>query len=943
MRYSSRAVLLMMLGLTAGLSIAPSASASPSSTQLVVDYSDIPTLYTLDSEHGEIDKSASRTELWINRLLPWAREQHHRFPWDKTDRVYRSSSCKVSAFSLGIKRHLYAVDESRSRLCAFDQDGTSTVLWSGLPLISPHSVATLGGDVLYIADRGANAVLAFSLRTGGFIQSYWDEREVPDKIIGGNGQVVGMSYAQHTIIQLFVSEGSADSSALPVGSVFRIRRSAYDTIVEPIDFGIDGTAVYILDNTYGLIYVSLSGANVMSLRLEGITQVSHPSAIAVAHPDTLHLIFSEPERHIEVIQNIRPATIYLDQDDPEQGLLESCKYLLARQLLPTETRTYADVTAFISDLGNQGLNWNGHNHRDLVELISKLNSGKSERDLLSSTVSGIVVPSLEVVRYNAKSKVTLPVVTNNLPTSTLGDYVKSRNVSIPAANSDQATSNDAIKHTLDTLNYSYSGKDILNEVSGTYIVPVPALRFVAFVSAWVGDPAYKGAKEIERYGSIVPLGNTRVSIQAEFENDGVAGDTKGQWRDFVHMCKVDGISASYLGVVDFQIDHTHPEFSSAGKISTYLPANAPLLQQSESSAALGTFDYSTAFQAGATHPATANDHGTHVAALAAGNLSGVDRFAMIKDVSVDNFVTAARDADNPIQIYNLSLGEKYYTADEAETLRTWIDPVTDDKNGGTLFVIAAGNDHTKIVKGMLAFAGLRNNVIVVAASDTVAQPPTEWLDGDQQHGSNFGYPSVGLYAPGRDIESATFGGQYGVASGTSQATALVSGAASLLKGIDRDYKPWQIKERLISTSSLDGWIDRDHSKGGMLDISRAIHNLNKTVIRYSQETVDCVADVVTPDSDGRVEIKGDNSWKLGSVGFSDIRRIHRISSLRDDFELFISYLDPDSGDRKLYRTTIIHSGDISAPLLTIVNGTNCGSKNELDLSQIDDLYNPVPQ
>jgi hypothetical protein len=217
------------------------------------------------------------------------------------------------------------------------------------------------------------------------------------------------------------------------------------------------------------------------------------------------------------------------------------------------------------------------------------------------------------------------------------------------------------------------------------------------------------------------------------------------------------------------------------------------------------------------------------------------------------------------------------------------------------------------------------------------------LDSDQQHGSNFGYPMVGLYAPGVNIESATMGGQYGVASGTSQAAAIASGAASLLKGLDPNYKPWQIKERLISTTSLDGWIDRDHSKGGLLNIYRAVHNLNRTVVRFSYESVDCVADV-SPNGDGHVTLLGDRSWTFGPIPFSNIRRIHRIAPSQDAFEMFISYSDPEPpNERHLYRTAVIHSADIEAPQLLLLNGKDCGNKGELDLSQIDDLYNPVVQ
>jgi hypothetical protein len=259
------------------------------------------------------------------------------------------------------------------------------------------------------------------------------------------------------------------------------------------------------------------------------------------------------------------------------------------------------------------------------------------------------------------------------------------------------------------------------------------------------------------------------------------------------------------GIVDFQIDQSHSEFNGTGRISKYHPPNAPLPVESDSSAPVGgTADYAAMVAAGLSRSATENDHGTHVAAIVAGALTRVNPHALVDFVSINDFPTATADATSPINIYNLSLGEKYYDADETETLRSWSDTVGREDNGYLLFVIAAGNDHVRVAENMFAWAGRHNNVIVVAASDIATAPPREWLDGDQKHGSNYGDRAVGLYAPGKDIVSATFDGLYARASGTSQAAAFVSGAASLLKGLEPSYLPWQIKERLISTSNLDG-------------------------------------------------------------------------------------------------------------------------------------------
>ncbi|NQV01557.1 MAG: S8 family serine peptidase, partial [Bacteroidia bacterium] len=78
-----------------------------------------------------------------------------------------------------------------------------------------------------------------------------------------------------------------------------------------------------------------------------------------------------------------------------------------------------------------------------------------------------------------------------------------------------------------------------------------------------------------------------------------------------------------------------------------------------------------------------------------------------------------------------------------------------------------------------------------------------------------------IAAPGMKVMSAVAGHQKGTLSGTSQATAVVSGAASLLLSVDSKMRPIDIKKRLIYTSdflpSLKGKMF-----GGRLNIKRSL-------------------------------------------------------------------------------------------------------------------------
>jgi subtilisin family serine protease len=119
---------------------------------------------------------------------------------------------------------------------------------------------------------------------------------------------------------------------------------------------------------------------------------------------------------------------------------------------------------------------------------------------------------------------------------------------------------------------------------------------------------------------------------------------------------------------------------------------------------------------------------------------------------------------------------------------------------GILFVAAAGNDGIDTNQiGYYPASYHLNNILSVAALD------------DQKKllgSSNFGSQSVDLAAPGKKIFSSLPGGQYGYMSGTSQATAWVSGLAAKLllqkKPLQmKPLNPESLKELLKSHGTAD--------------------------------------------------------------------------------------------------------------------------------------------
>lgn len=110
---------------------------------------------------------------------------------------------------------------------------------------------------------------------------------------------------------------------------------------------------------------------------------------------------------------------------------------------------------------------------------------------------------------------------------------------------------------------------------------------------------------------------------------------------------------------------------------------------------------------------------------------------------------------------------------------------------GILFVAAAGNERSNSDKIPYypADYGLDNIISVTAFN------PAQ----DVLSSSNWGVLSVDIAAPGQNILSTLPGNSYGFMTGTSQATAFVTGAASLIMSHKTGFKYSDVKKYILST------------------------------------------------------------------------------------------------------------------------------------------------
>lgn len=138
---------------------------------------------------------------------------------------------------------------------------------------------------------------------------------------------------------------------------------------------------------------------------------------------------------------------------------------------------------------------------------------------------------------------------------------------------------------------------------------------------------------------------------------------------------------------------------------------------------------------------------------------------------------------------------------------------------GILFVAAAGNDtvfprDNDFTSQFPANYNLPN-LISVASIDS---------DDRLSYYSHFGRTSVWIAAPGRDILSTLPGNKFGLLSGTSMATPMVTGAIGLLLAKEGKLPPSEVKERLRRTSVFSKELRKKVVANGRLDVHSFLTN-----------------------------------------------------------------------------------------------------------------------
>ena len=210
-------------------------------------------------------------------------------------------------------------------------------------------------------------------------------------------------------------------------------------------------------------------------------------------------------------------------------------------------------------------------------------------------------------------------------------------------------------------------------------------------------------------------------------------------------------------------------------------------------------------------------HGTHIAGIVgAEGDNGIGISGVAPKVSImvlkyyDPKVSFNDNLGNTIKSirYANRMGAKIinYSGGGLEFSRDEFLAIQESREKGILFVAAAGNEKSNSDIHSYYPADYKlDNIISV----TAINPEANVLSS-----SNYGKESVHIAAPGEDIFSLLPGGKYGLMTGTSQATAFVSGVAALVFANNNNFGYQQVRRQILVTSDeIDGLRQKTKTSG----------------------------------------------------------------------------------------------------------------------------------
>jgi thermitase len=213
-------------------------------------------------------------------------------------------------------------------------------------------------------------------------------------------------------------------------------------------------------------------------------------------------------------------------------------------------------------------------------------------------------------------------------------------------------------------------------------------------------------------------------------------------------------------------------------------------------------------------------HGTHIAGIVGaegGNGIGTTGIAPKVSLMVLKYYDPkARGTDN---LKNTIKAIEYAVANKAHIInysgggldfsQPEFEAVKKARDAGILFIAAAGNERSNSDYAHYYPANYPlSNIISVTAINKAQKVLSS---------SNFGVETVHIAAPGEGIFSTLPKNRYGYMTGTSQATAFVTGVAALIMSNNREFSYKQVRTQILETSDRLPGMEKKTKTAGVLN------------------------------------------------------------------------------------------------------------------------------
>ena len=223
------------------------------------------------------------------------------------------------------------------------------------------------------------------------------------------------------------------------------------------------------------------------------------------------------------------------------------------------------------------------------------------------------------------------------------------------------------------------------------------------------------------------------------------------------------------------------------------------------------------FSTNRLRPIDSNGHGSHVSGI----IKSV--FPDVKILGLKYYnpnVSGQKNLDSTIEALDYAVRKNVdiinYSGGGPESSERELRILKNAMRKGILIVAAAGNEKSDIDYKENAYYpasyGLSNIITVTAHDKNAKLIPS----------ANYGKKTVDISAPGNRIKSIFPDNQIGFLSGTSQATAFVTGTAALIKARYPRIRPSKIKEIIRNSALLRPNLKNKCASGGILNVERAI-------------------------------------------------------------------------------------------------------------------------